>query len=118
MSQWVMVDTSAWTHALRRKGDPQVRVRVEDLLNSQSAAWCEMVRLELWSGVGGDSEREALEQLDRVLPRMPINDVVWDSAAKLASKARLTGLSIPASDLLIYACATTYGLPIEHVDAH
>jgi predicted nucleic acid-binding protein len=69
-----------------------------------------MVRLELWSGVGGTAEREALEQLDRVLPRMPINDVVWNT--------RQAGLSVPATDLLIFACAKTYGLSIEHVDSH
>jgi predicted nucleic acid-binding protein len=77
-----------------------------------------MIRLELWSGVGGNADREALEQLDRVLPRMPITDVVWNTAAKIASNARQNGLSVPASDLLIFACAKSYGLSIEHVDSH
>jgi predicted nucleic acid-binding protein len=118
VSRWVMVDTSAWIHALRRVGDGHIRARIEQLLSEQAAAWCEMLRLELWSGVGGEAERRALEQLDPILPRMPINDAVWSSAAELAGRARTNGISAPAADLLIFACAKTYGLEIEHVDRH
>jgi predicted nucleic acid-binding protein len=77
-----------------------------------------MIRLELWSGVRGEPERRSLEQLDRILPRMPISDAVWNSAAELAGKARGSGISVPAADLLIFACAKAYGLAIEHADSH
>ena len=118
MNSWVMIDTSAWTHALRRNGDPVIRARVERLLNDRTAAWCEMVRLELWSGVRNDMERAALSRLDLTLPRLPIDEAIWNAATIYASKARAIGVTVPANDLLIFACAKAYGLSIEHADRH
>lgn len=83
-----MIDTTAWTHALRRQGDVNIRARVQQLLNDQSAVWCEMVRLELWGGVRDLSERRVMETLDKTLPRLPITSAVWNAAAIYGSKAR------------------------------
>ena len=110
MSALVLVDTSAWTQALRRQGDSSVRERVEKLLAQESAAWCEMIRLELWSGVRGEEERRKLAHMDAVIPRMPITDEVWALACKYASVARASGLTVPASDLAIYALKDPWGL--------
>jgi predicted nucleic acid-binding protein len=46
----VLVDSSAWIHALRKAGDPTVRAALNKLLTDKLAAWCEIVRVELWSG--------------------------------------------------------------------
>lgn len=118
MSALVLVETSAWVQALRRGGDAAVRARVRQLLDEQRAAWCEMVRLELWSGVGGPDERRDLLRLDDALPRVPITDEVWQDAAQLAARARAGGKRFPASDLVIFACAKRHGLLIEHADRH
>jgi predicted nucleic acid-binding protein len=118
MSHFVLIDTSAWVTALRRNGDAVVRARVEKLLNDQRAAWCEMVRLELWAGVRGEDEREVLEQLDRTLPRVPITQAVWEAAVSYADQGRAKGLTVRAPDLLIFACAKQFGLPLEHADRH
>ncbi len=118
MSTLVLIDTSAWTHALRRAGDAAVSARVKQLLDDRRAAWCEMVRLELWSGVGGPDERRELLRLDDALPRVPITDEVWQDAAQLASRARAGGLRFPASDLVIFACAKRHGLSVDHADKH
>ena len=118
MSQWVMVDSSSWIHALRRRGNAETRARVQQLLDDQTAAWCEMVRLELWNGVRNDEERRALDVLDATLPRVPITDNVWSAAVNCGSKARAAGLSVPATDVLIFACAREFGLSIEHTDRH
>lgn len=118
MTKWVMVDSSAWVHALRRNGDAGIRARVQLHLTNRTAAWCGMVRLELWSGVRNDVERAALLQLDKTLPLLPIDENIWNTATTYASKARETGVTVPANDLLIFACAKAYGLPIEHADRH
>ena len=77
-----------------------------------------MVRLELWSGVGGADERRDLLRLDGALPRAPITDEVWQDAARLAARGRAIGKAFPASDILIFACAKRHGLSIEHADHH
>lgn len=113
-----LVDTSSWVHLLRRNGNPLVASRVRTLLANGDAAWCEIVRLELWNGVGGDSDRKNLRALEGALPVLPITDDVWQEACELADLCRKTGKTVPAQDLLIAACARHYGLELEHDDNH
>jgi predicted nucleic acid-binding protein len=91
---------------------------VEDLLTSGDAAWCPLVRLELWNGARGDHERKVLREMENGLVSLEINAVVWDLACDLASRARTKGLTIPVSDLLVAACARHHGASVEHVDPH
>ena len=52
-----LVDTSSWIEQLRRGGDAAVRERVEALLMAGEAAWCPIVRLELWNGARSERKR-------------------------------------------------------------
>jgi predicted nucleic acid-binding protein len=113
-----LVDTSSWIHQMRPKGDPVVRARVEALLRAGEAAWCAMVRLEIWAGIGNARERRALRAYEAVIPDLTIDASVWQAARGLASRARRAGKTIPAPDILICACARQHGVAIEHADAH
>ena len=113
-----LIDTSAWIHQMRKKGDPVVRGRVEALLRGGDAAWCAMVRLEIWAGVGNEREQRSLHEYEAVVPELPIDAEVWQAAWALANRARRAGKTIPASDVLIFACARRHGVVIEHADAH
>jgi predicted nucleic acid-binding protein len=112
------VDTSAWIHALRRRGNVQVRERVRALLNADEALLCDMVRVELWHGARGLDESQALRDLERDVPSLPTTQEVWDLAVDLARKAHQKGYTLPASDLLIAACARHYSVNLEHDDTH
>ena len=103
---------------MRAKGDPVVRSRVETLLRAGEAAWCAMIRLEIWAGVGNEREQRILREYEAVVPDLPIDESVWQTACDLASRARHGGKTIPASDLLICACARRHGVAIEHADTH
>lgn len=118
MTSLELVDSSAWVQALRRQGNSNIRARVHALLTTDMAAWCDVVRVELWNGVRGDDERERLRNLDELLPRLPITDAVWELACQTARHARAAGVTVPSNDLVIFACAKTYALRIEHVDKH
>jgi predicted nucleic acid-binding protein len=113
-----LVDTSAWTQTLRRNGDAAVRLRVEAMIAANQAAWCDPVRLELWNGVRGATERARLRQLEQSLVVLPITGAVWDSACSLAERARTGGLNVPAVDIVVFACAREYGVGLEHRDKH
>ena len=113
-----LIDTSSWIHQMRDKGDPVVRARVEALLRAGEATWCDMVRLEIWAGVGNERERRAVREYEAVVPTLPIDAGVWQAAHDLARRARSAGKTVPASDILICACARQHGLAIEHADAH
>jgi len=75
------------------------------------------VRLELWNGAAGDRDRKILRDFEAVLPELSIDDDVWTSAYDLARRARLAGVSVPATDLLIAACAQRHGVELETADS-
>jgi len=111
-----LIDTSAWIHFLRPKGDGEARARVEAALRDGSACWCAMVRLELWNGAAGEPEKRALRRLEAVLPDLEIGREVWREAHTLARAARTAGVTVPATDLLIAACAAHHGAEVVHAD--
>lgn len=113
----VLVDSSSWIHLLRPDGNETVRGRVELALHAGDACWCPMVRLELWNGVGGAQEKKVLRNFERLLPELPITSQVWEVANELARTARAAGISVPATDLIIAACARHHGAELEHADS-
>ena len=112
----VLIDSSSWIHFLRPTGDPMVRARVESALVNGEACWCPLVRLELWNGAAGERDRKILRDFEAVLPELAIDDEVWSAAYELARSARSAGVSVPASDILIAACARRHGVGLETSD--
>ena len=112
----VLVDSSSWIHFLRPTGDPMVRARVESALVNGEACWCPLVRLELWNGAAGERDRKILRDFEAVLPELAIDDEVWSVAYELVRSARSAGVSVPASDILIAACARRHGVALETAD--
>ena len=113
-----LIDTSAWIHCLRPEGDPAVRARVQALLDAGEAAWCDMVKLELWNGARGETERRVLREMEEALVLLPSGDEVWQNAFRLARVTRQVGKTVPATDLLIGACAQAHGAALAHDDQH
>ena len=113
----ILVDTSSWIHLLRPTGDAIVRARVERAVEAGEACWCPVVRLELWNGAGGDREKKVLRDFERLLPELEINSEVWALAFTLARNARSAGISVPATDILIAACARHHDVDLEHADS-
>jgi predicted nucleic acid-binding protein len=114
----VLVDTSAWIEMLRPPSASQTAKRVKVLLTEGRAVLCEVVLLELWHGAKGKLEREALSEMQRVLTCLKIDSDVWSRSWRLAQQARQAGVTCPAVDLLIAACAFENGVEIEHNDRH
>jgi len=115
---WVLIDTSAWIHALRPSGNVAVREQVRALLAEGRAATCEMIVLELAGGARTEVEhRELCEELE-ALHQFPITTPVWRSAYRIAHTLRRAGLSIPATDQLIAAVALNYSCGFLHADKH
>lgn len=113
----LLVDSSSWIHFLRPDGDGAVRSRVEAALTAGVARWCPLVRLELWNGAGGERERRVLRDFERLIPELAISPEVWKVATDLARRCRTAGVTVPATDLLIAACAHHHGATIEHADS-
>ena len=113
-----LIDTSAWIEQLRRGGDATIRRQVEMLLTAGDGAWCPLVRLELWNGARGTAERAVLNEMETTLSSLEIDAAVWDRAVALGAAARERGIKVPATDLLVAACARHHGVSLLHFDGH
>jgi predicted nucleic acid-binding protein len=102
---------------MRPRGDAPTREKVAELLRLERAAWCEMVKLELWNGALA-KEMPDLEALALDVVVLETTPEVWENANALAQKTRSKGMTIPPADLLIFACAKAHGVEIVHRDKH
>lgn len=113
-----LVDTSSWVQAMRFKGDRATQRRVAELLDRGAAAWCNVIRLELWNGIGDNREKKLLREFEADLPVLSVDETVWEHAIGLAIAARHEGITVPATDLVIYACARVHNVELEFYDRH
>jgi predicted nucleic acid-binding protein len=112
-----LVDASSWIEFLRGR-DSAAGQRVKALLARGDAAWCDMTLVELWNGAQGHIEKRALEELQEELRLYPVNEQVWAGARMLARRCREKGITAPAPDIVVAACAADNKLPLEHCDSH
>ena len=87
----VLVDTSAWIEALRRRGRVAQREAVHAVLTEGRAVTCDLVMLELWNGASGTEETRLLADLQRELHCLPIDQPVWEASRNLARRCRSAG---------------------------
>jgi len=118
MSDHFLIDTSLWTCAIRRKGFDAEREFVQNLVRRDEAAWRDVIRLELWRGVGSEYDRETLRQLQSDVASYPIDGRTWADACRLADVGRSKGLQFPPLDLVIFSCARQHGLRLLSRDKH
>ena len=112
-----LVDTSSWVEYLRDR-ESEAGDRVEALVLSGEAAWCDMTLVELWHGVRGAKEKRELADMENEIKRVSVDAVVWRLASKLALRCREKGITVPATDIVIAACAVTHRLELERCDTH
>ena len=114
----VLVDTSAWLHALRKESVPAVKNRVDELLKDNMVVTTAMIKLEILGGTKTDEEFKRLKNYLDALDDLEISGQQWEKAYELSFSLRRKGLTIPYTDILIAACALTADLTLMHVDAH
>jgi predicted nucleic acid-binding protein len=114
----VLVDTSAWLHALRKESVPAVKSRVDELLKDNMVVTTAMIKLEILGGTKTDKEFKRLKNYLDALDDLEISGQQWEKAYELSFSLRRKGLTIPYTDILIAACALTADLTLMHVDAH
>lgn len=95
-----------------------MRARVRDITADDRALLCDMVLVELWNGARGTKEHRLLRELEEQLETVPTTPEVWAFARELARITRGKGLTVPAADLVIAACADYHRLGLLHQDHH
>ena len=114
----ILIDTSAWIQALRKKGNIDLRKKVEIAHNSGYARFCEPVILELYNGARGDHEINKIKKLEESVPSLLCDQDAWIRAIKYAKTLRSSAYTIPAIDILIQAIGDENGAKILADDKH
>ncbi len=116
--KFLLIDTSDWTHALPKKGEASIRAKVNAAMADERAAWCQIIRLELYRGVNNDWDRELLSFLDANVRPLAISTEVWQTAIGITQTLRSDGITLPMPDTIIHACGIVHHARVEHNDKH
>ncbi|MHC4923251.1 MAG: type II toxin-antitoxin system VapC family toxin [Planctomycetota bacterium] len=117
----VLVDTSVWSLALRRRGRTSARERrivaeLEDLIGRGDALLCGPVRQELLSGVRDESQWESLRDHLRAFRDLPVTTDDHEEAARFSNRARARGMATSLVDSLLVALCTRRDLALFTTD--
>lgn len=114
MNELTLIDTSAWIEFFRGR-DP-LASEVDDLLARDLAATCGVVELELVAGLRED-EDYVLEQLSAVARLLTLEADYLQAGFRLQT-LRARGVTVPATDALIYQVASRHGSDVLAKDKH
>jgi len=118
----VLVDTSVWSLALRRKEEDlnaQERLLVgelSELIKDGRAKIIGLIRQELLSGIRTRDQFEKLREALRAFPDEPVSVEGYEAAAKANNDCRTKGVSVSVVDILICAVALQRDLLVFTTD--
>jgi predicted nucleic acid-binding protein len=118
----VLVDTSIWSLALRRK-----RRDLSSIEHGQIAVWRELiynrraqivgsVRQELLSGIRDEAQFLRIRSELRAFPDVAVTEDDYEEAARMHNVCRQQGIAGSATDLLLCAVAARRGWQIFTTD--
>lgn len=118
----VLVDTSIWSLALRRKTkvlsttERSTVGEFSGLVNEGRARIVGLVRQELLSGIRSSAQYEKLRVTLRSFPDEPIDIADYEAAAKVGNECRSKGVAVSVIDILLCAIALSRGWSLFTTD--
>lgn len=113
----VLVDTSVWSLALRRRAPAHAAVdELRRLVASGRAALVGPVRQELLSGIRDRADFARLRDHLRAFPDEPIGTADYERGAECLNLCRAKGVQGSNTDFLLCAVAERHRLPILTTD--
>lgn len=113
-----LLDTSVWIRYLRSAGEQELKTAVKTALIEGRVLSCSVVRTEILVGSRDEKSFAKLSEHLEAVPVIPIDEAVWDGAARLGYKLRKQGITIPLPDLLIAEAAMQREAVLWHADNH
>jgi len=119
----VLVDTSVWSLALRRKsedlsdGDSSIVAELTELIRAGRVRIVGLIRQELLSGIRTPRQFETIRGALRAFPDELIDTSDYEAAAKSSNECRRKGVIVSLVDILICEIARTRRWSIFTCDA-
>jgi predicted nucleic acid-binding protein len=107
----VLIDTSVWSLALRRKNESLstnerfLVAELSELIQEGRARMIGLVRQELLSGIKATEQSEQLRLLLRSFPDEVVDTSDYEEAAKAGNRCRAKGVVVSIVDILLCAVA-------------
>lgn len=114
----VLVDTSVWSLALRRRGplsSAQVK-ELTELIREGRVLMLGAIRQELLSGIKTDTQFRHLRDSLRAFPDVPLDAADYETAAAYFNQCRAKGIQGSNTDFLICSVAIRRKAPILTTD--
>lgn len=118
----VLVDTSVWSLALRRKssdlssGEQFLVHQLRNLIQEDRVQLLGVVRQEILSGIRHPEQFEKIRAFLRPFPDQPLDIEDYELAAQANNTCRAKGVALSAVDALICALALRKDFPILTTD--
>lgn len=118
----VLVDTSVWSLALRRKAsdlnteEAAIVGEFTHLIREGRARIIGLVRQELLSGIKNSSQYDKLRNILRTFPDESLDTADYEAAADAGNRCRAKGVAATAADMLICAAAQSRDWSIFSTD--
>lgn len=118
----VLVDTTVWSLALRRKRkdlspeEKRLERELADIIRDGNAVIIGAVRQEVLSGLRDEALFEQLRKHLRSFEDEPLEPEDYEEAARCNNRCRAAGVAVTAVDILICAVAMRRGFEISTTD--
>ncbi len=113
----VLVDTSVWSLAFRRRVPAHAAVdELRRLIGAGRATLVGPIRQEILSGIREQAVFEQLRDQLRAFPDEPITSADYEQAAEYFNACRAKGLQGSNTDFLLCAVSVRHRLPILTTD--
>jgi len=100
-----LIDSSAWIDYLRPSGSAKIKARIRKILESEEAATCGIIVVEILRGARTEKDYRTLRDSFLSLPGIPITRDVIDRASRWGFLLDRKGKQVPTTDLIIASCA-------------
>ncbi|WP_022850901.1 type II toxin-antitoxin system VapC family toxin [Limisalsivibrio acetivorans] len=116
----VLVDTSVWSLALRRRSVSDAELRIVDelsgLIQDSRVAILGQIRQELLSGISSEKTFNILREKLSAFDDLPVDTDTYELAARFCNTCRRKGVQGSHVDFFICAAASRNGIPIFTLD--
>jgi predicted nucleic acid-binding protein len=112
----ILVDTSVWVRALRRRAS-QERQELDHLLSEDQVATTDLIVAEVLQGARSDSDFRRVAERFEALNFFHADSQVWLRAATLSFDLKRRGLTTALSDVVIATVALEHDLELYTIDS-
>ncbi|MBW1783705.1 MAG: PIN domain-containing protein [Deltaproteobacteria bacterium] len=117
MNTGIIVDTCVWIEFFRNQ-ESKLTQHLKGLLRERNVIMVGMVMAEILQGVKDPKEAALVKQNLEKLPYLEMTREVWEAAGEISASLRLTGITMPLSDLIIAGIALSGDHEIFSIDPH